>query len=144
MGFQGFGGGNIIRSFAFIPFTVLPFALLLKVRWNSICNIIAPAAVLQIIISRIGCIFAGCCRGYPMNGGLYSIEVQRTTFPMPIVEMTVLVLIFTFLLVFARDKHYAKDVNLCPMAMMLYGFTRVILEFGRDIASSHEHDLHLR
>ena len=131
-GFQSFGGGNIIRSFAFAPFMILPFSLLLRVRWNQICNILFPAAMVQISISRIGCVFAGCCRGYPMDGGLLSLERGETTFPMPIVETLVLIVILVLALVYARKTNYSAETNLAPMILMLYGFTRVLLEFGRD------------
>jgi hypothetical protein len=71
-GFRNFGGNNIVRGFVYIPVIAWPVAKLLKLSWKQICDFMAPCVCLCHGVSHMGCIFAGCCEGFPSTWGVYN------------------------------------------------------------------------
>ena len=80
--------------------------------------------------ARIGCIFPGCCHGYPSSWGLYSNEAGTVCFPIQIIEIIV-----SFILALIMWNMHSKERfqgKLYPWFLVLFGSTRFVLEFLRD------------
>ena len=129
--FSNWGANNIVRAFVWFPLIALIPNLFLKIDKKDLCDFIAPCCALVQAISHIGCIFAGCCQGYPMTDGLYNPVSQMTVFPSQLVECGVALAIF-FLCIWMA-KHFGDSVNgkIFPLFLVSFGATRFVLEFFR-------------
>ena len=131
-GFKAFGGNNIVRGYIYIPLIAFPVAKLLKIKWKNMCDFIAPCVCISQGISHFGCIFAGCCEGYPCAFGIYNPYVKDVLFPIQIFEsltgLTIVMLVFYR----AYKQQFKVDGLSYPFMLILYGFTRFFWEFGRN------------
>ena len=130
-GFANFGGNNIVRGFVYIPLIAYPVALLLKINWTKMCDFIAPCVCLSHGVSHIGCIFVGCCEGYPAKWGIYNYRYLDPLVPVQIFEALTALAIFAGLVYFNRRKNYTTDGTSYPIMLILFGFTRFLWEFAR-------------
>lgn len=94
---------------------------------------IVPVLPLGHAIGRIGCLFAGCCHGFEYNG-LFAVKnllisIEKTYFPIQVVEALLNLVIFVFLIWYAQKKHPTYHI-LC-FYLFLYSILRFILEFYR-------------
>lgn len=131
-GFTNFGGNNIVRGFIYIPLIAYPVAKLLKINWVKMCDFIAPCVCLCHGISHIGCIFSGCCAGYPSDWGIYNRRYGGLAVPVQIFEAMTALLIFGILVAMNRKKNYVSDGKSFPIMLILFGSTRFLWEFGRN------------
>lgn len=131
-GFQFFGGQNIVRIFIWIPVISLLAVKLLKIEWKTMCDFLAPCVCLNHAFGHLGCIFEGCCKGYPAKFGFYNPGTGETLFPIQLLESLVAFAIVAILLVVAKKKNYKADGKLYSLMLILFGTTRFLLEFGRD------------
>ena len=100
---------------------------------------IAPALPIAHAVGRIGCLLGGCCYGVEVRAGhplsiVYPPESLSAPpgvplLAVPLIEASCNVVIGLFLLWFARREHPPGRVS--AVYMMLYAFTRFILEFFR-------------
>lgn len=127
-----FGGENIVRLFIWVPVIAYFVAALLKIERRKMCDFLAPLVILSHAIGHIGCIFAGCCRGYPMPWGLYIVSTRTTHFPTQPLESLVAFAIVAYLLYRTKKLDYKPDGLQYPIMLMLFGGTRFFLEFLRD------------
>ncbi len=133
-GFSSWGAGNSARAFVYIPFLILIFAKRFQKDWAELCDFFAPYPCIVVGFSRIGCIFAGCCRGYICSFGIYNKSVGDLCFPIQIIEFCAAFAIVAFLLHYAKKNHYMCEGKLYPIMMMLFGFSRFFFEFLRNNA----------
>ena len=131
-GFQTFGGENIVRLYIWLPVVAYPICKLLKAKWKVVCDFMAPLIILSHGVGHIGCIFAGCCQGYPQSWGLYNIMTGLYHFPIQPIESIVIFVIIFILLRRAKKMNYVSDGLGYPIMLMLFGSTRFICEFLRD------------
>ena len=131
-GFQNFGGNNIVRGFIYIPLIAYPVARLLHIRWAAMCDFLAPCVCLTHGISHIGCIFVGCCAGYPADWGLYTPQYRGTAVPVQLFEAATALVIFALLVWLSRRRDYRTDGKSFPLMLMLFGSTRFLWEFARN------------
>lgn len=131
-GFTHFGGNNIVRVFVYVPLVAYPVAKLLKIENRKINSMLAlgPAAVHAV--SHIGCVFAGCCNGYPSSWGVYNVITKSILFPNQLLEVILAWAILIYLLVRAKKKQYIPDGREYPIMLMMFGGTRFLCEFLRD------------
>ena len=92
-GFTHFGGNNIVRIFVWVPLIALPFCKLFKLDFKTMCDYLAPVICVQHGVSHFGCIFGGCCYGYPWKYGIYNHVLKYKTFPIQPIEALVAVAI---------------------------------------------------
>ena len=130
-GFQKFGGNNIVRVFVYIPIIAYPVAKLLKIEWKTICELLAFGPLAVHGISHFGCIFVGCCRGYPCSWGIYHRETGVYCFPTQPIEAIAAIAIIVILLLRAKKNHYVATSETYPLMLMLFGFSRFFFEFLR-------------
>lgn len=130
-----FGGGkmiglNFVRIVTFLPLPVWVLAKLLRCSFGDIADFVAPLLAVFHGVTHLGCIFAGCCHGYPASWGLYSNVAEQICFPIQPIEGISSILVGVILLVMMK-----KDVQrgkLYAWYLALFGGTRFIWEFFRD------------
>ena len=131
-GFTVWGGNNIVRGFVYIPLLAYPVAKLLKIDFSKICDFIAPCVCLSHGISHIGCIFAGCCEGYPCTWGIYNAAYDTTLFPVQLFECATALAILAILVSMSKKRNYKTDGKSYPIMLILFGTTRFLWEFARN------------
>lgn len=131
-GFTNFGGNNMVRGFVYIPLFALAVALPLKIKWRKMCDFIAPCVCISFGVSHIGCIFAGCCQGYPSSFGIYHPFAETTLFPVQLFEAATALIIVGFLVYRSKKRNYVSDGISFPLMLLCYGSTRFLWEFARD------------
>ena len=131
-GFKNFGGNNIVRGFIYIPIIALPVARLLKINWKQMCDFIAPCVCLSQGISHIGCIFEGCCKGFPSSWGIYNPWDKAILFPIQLFESFVALLIVIVIVYRAKRLGFISDGKSFPLMLIAFGSTRFLFEFARD------------
>ena len=112
-----FGGTSFYGAVFLVPVLMFP-ALLLKMNYKDVLNLVAPAECAMLFVMRFDCLSNGCCFGRYIP----QLEFQ---FPSQISEMVVAVAIM-FVLIWMHVKN--KQVQLYPWYMILYGACRFILQ----------------
>ena len=125
-------GNNIVRCFIWIPVFALPFSKLLKINYRKSMNLIAAVPCIIHTVSHIGCIFEGCCYGYPWEFGIWNPALHQYLFPIQILESLVAGIIVVIVLFYNKSFNYSARAKAYPLMLMLFGFTRFFLEFARD------------
>lgn len=131
-GFKNFGGQNIVRIFIWIPLFVLPFAYILKINYRRALNIVAPIPLVIHGVSHFGCIFMGCCCGYPWEYGIYNPALKIRTFPIQPIEAITALLILVAVVFYCYKKKFSNTAKSYSLMLMLFGSTRFMFEFARD------------
>ena len=131
-GFKFFGGNNIVRVFVYVPVIAYPVAKLLKEEWKTLCDLLAFGPIAVHGISHFGCVFVGCCHGYPADWGVYSTYSHTRLFPIQPIEAIAAVLIIVILLMRAKRNNYVPTAETYPLMLVMFGYSRFIFEFFRD------------
>ena len=131
-GFTGIGTTSIYRALPYLLLIAWPVSALVKVKWETICDFMAPLMSLSVGISLFGCAFAGCCEGYPSTWGIYNVRYGGFAFPVQIFEAMTLLIIFVFLLWRNKQHKYNSNGKSYPIMLMLFGSTRFLWEFARN------------
>lgn len=122
-------GFNFARIVSFVPLYFILLAYVFKESLWKLSDFLAPVGAMFFGTSHFGCIFAGCCHGYPAGWGLYSNTAKTVCFPSQPIEAVVSLLIGAVLFVMAKKK--IQQGRLYIWFMILFGDTRFILEFFR-------------
>lgn len=131
-GFTQFGGNNIVRVFVYTPIVAYPVSKLLRIRMKEMCSMLAFGPVSVHAVSHFGCIFPGCCRGYPSSWGLYNVVTEDIRFPSQPLEAIIAWLIIFYLLRRAKKRNYVPDGLEFPVMLVMFGISRFLCEFLRD------------
>ncbi len=131
-GFKNFGGKNLVRGFIYIPIFAYPMARLLKIEWHRMCDFLAPCGSIAQGINKIGCMFAGCCHGYPWKYGIYCPDTGGSAFPCQPLESVIYLTIAGLVVCYAKRKNYAPGGSSFALMLILFGTSRFFLEFARD------------
>lgn len=123
-------GVNFVRivSIAWIYFLIL--AYFLKDPYQKMLDFLTIKGVFLYAVMHIGCIFPGCCHGYPSSWGLYSNKTGYICFPIQLVEVVINLLLGVILLYMRKKERYIGLLN--PWYMVMFGATRIVTEFLRD------------
>lgn len=130
-----FGGGkmnglNFVRIVTFMPVAIFILARLFKDRFGAVADYIAPLLAIFHGVTHLGCIFEGCCHGYPAAWGLFSNEAGAVCFPIqPIEAVSSIAIGLVLAALFIREKQKGR---LYAWYLLLFGATRFIWEFFRD------------
>ncbi len=119
---------NYFGKLIFSPILVSFFCLLLGIDVFKQMDIITPALPLALAVSKFGCFCTGCCRGIACSFGLYNYKTEQTEFPVQLVEMTLAICIFIFLMLWRKK---AKEGTVYPVYVILFSSTRFFSEFLR-------------
>jgi len=130
-GFKNFGGQNIVAIFIWVPIIGLIAAKILKIKWQTICCLVAPLIVVNHAVGHLGCLVAGCCRGYPAESGLYICATGKYHFPIQPIESLIAFAIVICVVMMVKKQNYYPDERTYPTMLILFGSTRFICEFYR-------------
>ncbi len=130
-----FYGGLIGASAAGVA-----YILLRKLPLGKWADLLAPAAMVTLMVGRIGCFLNGCCYGkmapdlpwgvrYPMDHPNLMLASQVKVHPAPLYESAATALIFGFLLWLMRHKK--RDGQVFWVMVLAYGAARFVIEFVR-------------
>ena len=131
-GFKQWGGNNIVRIFVWVPVFAYPVCKIMKLDYQTMCDYIAPLFCVQHGVSHFGCIFEGCCHGYPWEPGIYNHQLGVNTFPNQPIEALVAVGIVIYIFMREKKQNFVPDGLNFPLMLMLFGYSRFLLEFARD------------
>jgi prolipoprotein diacylglyceryltransferase len=131
-GFSTWGGNNIVRIFVYVPLIGMPVAKLLKIETKKTLSFLSFAPLLVHGVSHFGCIFFGCCSGYPCSFGIYNAFYQDYRFPIQPIEALAAVAIVIYLFYRAKKKNYIPDGKEYPLMLVLFGSSRFLFEFLRN------------
>lgn len=130
-----FGGGkmiglNFVRIVIFMPIPVYLLTRIFGESFGKLMDLVAPLLAIFHGVTHLGCMFPGCCHGYPARWGLYSNDVGAVCFPIQPIEAVSSILVGVVLLIMMwRNVQTGK---LYAWYLLLYGGTRFIWEFFRD------------
>lgn len=130
--FSYWGANNIVRGFVWFPLIALIPIRYLRIDRNKAFDMLAPCAALVDGVSHLGCMFTGCCYGYPADVGLFNIAFEKILFPIQPIESVVALLIAVICVLYAKKNHYNGNGKVYPIFLILFGVTRFFLEFLRD------------
>ena len=130
---QNFGdlvhtGDNYFGLVLFIPFILMLIFYIIEIQPLKQLDMVVPAFPIALFFVKIGCFCAGCCNGFEWEKGLYNAVDDRYEFPVQLVEATLALIIFIFLLWFRKR---AKEGTMFPIYLILYSGTRFFSEFLR-------------
>ena len=131
-GFKNFGGNNIVRIFVWVPLIAWPFCKLFRLDFKTVCDYLAPVVCVQHGVSHFGCIFGGCCHSYPWEYGIYNHVLGCKTFPIQPIEALVAVGIVLVIWLLEKRNDFKVTGEYYPLMLMLFGYSRFLLEFARD------------
>ena len=121
-------GNNYFGVLYFVPFILMVFFYVIKIPPLKQMDMITPAYSVANVFVKIACFCAGCCNGFEWEKGLYNAVDDRYEFPVQLVEATLALIIFIFLLWFRKR---AKEGTMFPIYLILYSGTRFFSEFLR-------------
>lgn len=131
-GFGTWGGNNIVRIFVYVPLVGLPVASMLKIDVKKMLSLLSFGPLLVHGISHFGCIFFGCCSGYPCSWGVYNPFYEDYRFPIQPIEALAAVAIVVYLFLRAKKRKYVPDGYEYPLMLVLFGSSRFLFEFLRN------------
>lgn len=121
------GGISFYGSILLIPFFFVPVALIMRIKYDELLDLCAPAVCAMLALNKVNCIRTGCCAGMVLHTH-YDGTVDR--FPSQIVELIVAVLIMIVLtVILAKGK--LRGI-LYPSFLLIYGVTRFFLNLLRE------------
>ena len=91
-----------------------------------------PAYILGRGLAITGCIFYGCCYGYPVPWGIYSAVAETCVFPTVILDILASCGIVIYLIVLAGKQKYAGNGTVAAMGMVLFGLLRLLVDILRN------------
>lgn len=120
-----------------VSFTLLPLLSWLCAKtFNTSVGFAGDVTALAMLgfhfIGRSGCMFTGCCYGFPCEWGLFSHRTDANQFPIVWVESLFTLAILIFILVRIFRKGYVPDGKNLPYFLLLYGVCRFFSEFARE------------
>lgn len=131
-GFSSWGGKDLVRVFIWAPLFAYFAARILKLEWAQCCDYLAPCLPLFQGVSHFGCMFGGCCYGYEWKYGIYNHVFERNLFPVQAAEALVGLAIAAFIWIRQKKNGYEANGTSYPLMLILFGFTRFLLEFARN------------
>lgn len=130
-GFTNFGGNNIVRIFIYVPLIAMPVTRWLKLDMQKTLSLLSVAPLLVHGFSHFGCIFEGCCSGYPCEWGIYNPFYQDIRFPSQPIEALAALAIVVYLFIRAKKRNYIPDGLEYPIMLVIFGSSRFGFEFLR-------------
>lgn len=120
---------SIIRVLLLIPMVSFWMCKVLKLEWGRVCDTIAFVPMLLGGIGAFGCIFTGCCRGFPCEFGIYNSYVEEVVFPIQLVNAFLMLVIAVYIYLRSKHRNFVSDGLSYPIMLILFGSTRFLTEF---------------
>lgn len=123
---------NMGRAFVFVPLIALMVSMILRTTWVKISNLYAFTQTIIWGIASLGCLFPGCCKGYPCKWGIYNAETGMTVFPTQVVNSILLLSTARYIFWRCKKRNYEPDGKEYPIMLILVGMIRFSTEFIMD------------
>jgi len=134
LGLGNFGRKNAVTVYIWIPLICFGVSKITKIEWGKLCTMMAPTMLLIQAVSRPGCLFAGCCKGFECSWGIYNIHARNFRFPMPAFEMMWMLAVVAFIAYLLKRQNYKSTRWLYPLMMVIFGGIQFFSEFYIDNA----------
>ena len=125
-----FNGYNYVRVVPVIAIIFIPISYIFNEPLWKVSDFLAASGAAMQGVSHLGCVFAGCCHGYPSQWGIYSNIAQEKCFPIQPIEAIINILIAFVLCWMVKKKKEQK--YLFMWYMIMFGATRFVCEFYRN------------
>jgi len=123
---------NMGRGFIFVPLIALITARILKLPWEIVSNLYVFTQTIIWGFASLGCLFAGCCTGYPCEWGIYNTWTEIRVFPTQILNSIGLLSVAIYIFIRCKNKNYLPDGKEYPIMLILVGTIRFLTEFLMD------------
>ena len=124
--------GNIATAFVYIPIIAWLTSKIFRESYDSTSDFMAFPMMILYGIGRLGCLFPGCCNGYPCSWGIYNPRLEIYVFPVQILESIVALCLFGVMLYLSVKRRFVPNGELLPMLLTVYGALRFLIEFLHD------------
>jgi len=131
-GFKVWGPANFVRIYVYLPLVIWGMSKLVKEKTSLVLDCMAITIPMYHAMVRIGCIFTGCCYGYPCSWGIWNPRFGYSVYPIQLMETMVLILIVLLLIRYAQKRNWQTKGRVYPIMLMHVGVARFILEFFWD------------
>lgn len=126
-----FGGRSLYGAVFLSPFVFFVLGKLLRIPYADTMDTVAPAGCLTLVLAKLLCLHNNCCMGKI----LYVDEnYMHVRFPSQLVEMAAFAVIVVILLTISANRK-SRGTVYC-WAMILYGASRFVLDFYREIENT--------
>ncbi|MCX5753031.1 MAG: prolipoprotein diacylglyceryl transferase [Candidatus Krumholzibacteria bacterium] len=125
------GGLSLFGGLYLAIAAVLVFAGCIRVPWLQLMDLLAPAAAFSFAVGRLGCLMAGCCRGFalPVRATFPAWFPGNHCFPAPLLDSIVNLSIGMYLL---RVQPSAAEMGRrAGLFLALYCLSRFLIEMVR-------------
>ena len=123
---------NMGVSFLFFCLIAAALAYVVKLPVLTALDILPIAYILGRGVAILGCLFTGCCQGFPCGFGVYSSRSACVTFPTVLMDSFFSIGIAAYLIFLTRKLRYAGTGRVAAMALILFGILRVVIDVLRD------------
>lgn len=123
---------NMGRGFIFVPLIALAVSAIIKVSWEKLCNLYSFTQTIIWGSASLGCLFAGCCRGYPCEWGIYNIIMEKRLFPTQLLNSLALLSVAVYIYARCKKRGFIPDGKEYPIVLILVGTIRFSTEFLMD------------
>lgn len=131
-GLDSEASANILYAFVYFPLICLLTAKLLRVKTGVMLDYMTPSILIWHCIGQSVCAFFGCCAGISCSWGIWNPLLDRTVFPIQWTISLAVLLVFLFMLRYARKRQYNGSGRVYPIMLILTGSIRFFLEFLKD------------
>ncbi len=143
---------NWALGFVLLPVLVCLLAKVFNTPFGFAGDVATVALLGNHVFGRVGCLFPGCCYGFPCDWGWYSHAASDNAvhnainnnlslpeadfayyqFPTALVEGLFTLAILVFVLIRICRKGYVPDGKTMPYFLLLYGVCRFVSETTRE------------
>ena len=127
-----FEGRSLYGAVFFAPVVYLPLSLLIHIPYTKCLDFCAPTACMLLAVLKYECIKEGCCQG--MVIGLDE-NLCYIRFPSQIVEAVAFIVVAIIPYCMSRNPKYRGKIY--PWSLVLYGSSRFVLNFFREISEPY-------
>lgn len=123
---------NMGRGFVFVPLIGIIVSAIVREPWVKICNLYSFTQTIIWGIASLGCLFAGCCKGYPCEWGIINSTTGTRLFPTQIINSFALLSIAAYIYTRCKKRDFKIDGKEYPIVLICVGALRFATEFLMD------------
>lgn len=127
-----FQTANLALGFVLLPLLAWLAAKILNISVGYAGDVTALTMLGYHVIGRSGCIFGGCCYGFPCEWGWHNTATGIKHFPTAFIESLFTLAILVFILYRICRRSYTPDGKNLPYFLLLYGVCRFFSEMTRE------------
>lgn len=122
-----------MRAWVFGPLYFYACSLLFRIDFKRLSDAMTPCFMLGFGFAHLGCMFAGCCHGYPYGGfgAIYNPVMKCYAFPVQLLESIGGFVLFAIFVIHAVKTGFRITGRQYPVMLMCYT-GRFFFEFLRD------------